>query len=305
MAGFTPSEQRAFLLGSAGVALLLLALYFLIGFDRVEFNEYGLVYDHAWSTVDTTKVYENGLHFIGAFKSFMHYPSTLITFRYSHNDLSVRSQDKLPVQMQASFHFSLNRDSIPFIFENFLDEYEEVYNDIAHHSIRVTASSFNVSDFFDSRQDVIDQMTEDLRTSLAEVGANLYSFEIHSIILPPLLETAIIESTVAAKNRHRATFIRDTTIVEVQKDLAVARIQADITITKAQSECDALLLESEATAHMLRNTSLANLEARINMKNVMGWNFGQLLRHLRHRVIREHNDNRVVLSLPRRFLTSE
>ncbi|KAL0238102.1 hypothetical protein GEMRC1_012575 [Eukaryota sp. GEM-RC1] len=289
------TDRIRFFIGSVIVFLLLIFFYVLIGFERLEFYEYGLRYDTMSATVDLENDYGPGLHYIGAFSEFLTFPSHIITISIPDNSMTVRSRDQLPITMAVRVHYQLKRKAIADIFTRFLQNYEEVFVKMVHHSSTSLKTALASSKLY--------MMI--LTPSLETVGATVPYFDMINFAIPNRVQDAINEARVASKAIQQAVYNQATTRISMEQQLSVADIDAEINLQLATADATATLLAAEARANATINVNTAKLESRLSFKDNLNFNNTQLFTHLKHRIIKNHQVNRIVMTLPKRFIENQ
>ncbi|KAL0205069.1 hypothetical protein P9112_000376 [Eukaryota sp. TZLM1-RC] len=297
------TEKVIFVVGSAIVFGVLLLLYFFLGFSRLDYTEYGLVFDGLSGQIQLDTVYTGGLHWIGPFAEFVTFPS--FTQTRKREEFHVRSSDQLPLRVSIAIHYSFIKEMIPTVYEWVLQDYDSVVWDFMEESISYACLRHNATHFYSKKEEVRQDVFDQLSYDLAYLGITVEDFALFSFELPERVTKAIEEAEEAGKVLRKEEWVKERRIVESEQELVVAEKNAEILLVEAQAMRDALIMDAEATANMYRNVSLSRLEARHNVKNALGFDTSQLFKHLKHLIVREHQDDRVMMELPERFLKKE
>lgn len=239
-------ENKGCFCGVCGASTVLVIVILIISsFSNLEPTEVGLRYKGAACSIDKTEIFQGGRHFLGPSQSFFIFPKTTQIIKFSRDAgsddtyLQARTSDGLAVQLQVSFNYRLKLDvsEINSLYMKFLDEPKKFYIRFARQAIRDAASEFAVFDYFANRDAVISKMQQRVRESLGEVHANLESFNLLNVMVPPEFQSSIERTEIAKQSIELA-----------ENDLANEKLLASNTINKARKEKDAVRFRMQAQA---------------------------------------------------------
>ena len=124
------------------------------GYEKVKTNHFGLDRSTFSGEIDTTKIYEQGRHWIGFMHEFILFPATQQTIQFytsEENAVTGRTQDGLWISLDVSFQYKLVKDAIVSLYQNFGETYNDVFWQFARDVIRDVASTYTAIEFFNNR----------------------------------------------------------------------------------------------------------------------------------------------------------
>ena len=122
----------SFLKGLGCGALFYAFFYFFI-FDTLEPNEWGIAYSRTSVSIDSSRVYGGGRHYIGLFSYFIKFPTTLQSIEFSNRTsatsapLRTRTKEGLSLNLHISFQYRLLDDELVQLFERWNVGYEQSF----------------------------------------------------------------------------------------------------------------------------------------------------------------------------------
>lgn len=105
----------------------------------------GFVRHKTTGTVDTSKVYFGGRHWIGVMNMFKKFPADLQTIVY--NRVEIFNNEKLAVNMTCALHYKLRPDELHLLFDTYDVLFKPVIKGTALAAIKSKAPQFTVNQF--------------------------------------------------------------------------------------------------------------------------------------------------------------
>ena len=109
-------------------------------------------------TVDTSKVYFGGRHWIGIMHVFKKFPADLQTIVY--NRVEIFNNEKLAVNMTCALHYKLRPDELHLLFDTYDVLFKPVIKGTALAAIKSKAPQFTVNQFRLNRSFVARTLSE-------------------------------------------------------------------------------------------------------------------------------------------------
>jgi regulator of protease activity HflC (stomatin/prohibitin superfamily) len=224
-------------------------------------NEYGLLKNTISGGISLS-VSRGGIHLTGPFKSFLVFPATQQTLVFAPligdrgpivtragggaNDPSGSGQD---VTISCAFQFKLFADKLREAYMNF-GSYEGTRDRImllVANKIAVTAQSFPSTDYWQTRQQISDQMLKDINATLVEnVGAQAVRFELMRIDFNVQFEQQITATQVAEETKD--INLHEQQVQRVVQEIAVMTAENEARIANIAAEGRAMSKEIMANA---------------------------------------------------------
>lgn len=294
------SKKQLTVVGWIALSLLAMLLIFamvtpFIMYDKVDENEYGLLYS-TWEKklVDDT-VYEGGRHFTGFMKEFITFPVTQQTIQFftsEGNSVNSRTLDGLEIFLDVSFQYQLQKDSIFNLYKQFGTNYEATFWRVARDVIRDTASSYDAIQFFTNRT-LIGQVIEDnMVAELEGTYATLVpAFQMLDISLPASFEDALERLEVAKREIEIATEQQAEALIRAETLIIEAEAEAQITILEAEAGAEAFLIMIEAQAEAVDITLTQQTESYYALAQALNLTSAELLSYLWIQALTEVGEN--------------
>jgi len=244
--------------GACVVILILIIVLIAIGCQQLGANEVGLDYSGVTLTIDTSQLYDSGLHFLGPNHKFLVYRKDVqeIDMRDTNN-LIARTVDGLQVQLDSRifFRLSITKENLASLYLMFGDDFLTPYQDIARSVIRDVAANFTAFEFWTYRDLIQSTMESALRLKLDDFYCALEQFLLSNFELPVAFQEAITQTEVA--KQIISSYDSWTISNRTQIDAAVQQFRdhtAPVRIQQANTTAQAFLLGVDADIQTLKLT---------------------------------------------------
>ena len=258
------------------VATFLLA--FALGgcqYTEIEPGEVGVTTD--WGEL-TGWVYDSGFHW-HAPGIDVHVLSTQVRIidMSGENRITALSQDRLPMGLDITVQYQMNRAQAPQVYQNFRDDLDDrIVVPSAREAVRDVMAHFNAEQAIQQRDQLGPQMSATLTTSIghvlqnAGVGANavhIIGVQVRNVTLPEEIQ-ASIQRIQHARNgaQERAQQVR---VAEQEAARAAAEARGAAAVAQIQANQAAAVREtaSTAAAAAIRITAEANADANRSLSS--------------------------------------
>lgn len=197
-------SAKAGICGCCFVAIVIIAAVWVSwAFETISPIEYGIVYNTISKSIDTSKVYDGGWHYVGFTSSFLKFPATIQNVEFtnyagaeSRPIANARTQEGLSVTLHISFQYKLMRDNVGDLYNDFTNQYERTFITRARGAIIEESSKYNSAEYWTNRKVIGAAMKKLVNEKLKEAFATCESLQILSIDFPEQREDAIINSQV-------------------------------------------------------------------------------------------------------------
>ena len=291
--------------------VLIIILVFTLGiglffsFKSVGATQYGLKINWINKRIDENP-YGPGFHYIGLENTFIIFPSTAqeITFfepdltddvKDSTSPLDSRSADGLLIEIQLSFHYRLNKDTIYDLYKTFAKRYETAISGQARSTLRDSAAQFTAIEFFYNRLEIASEMQAALSVALEGLYATVAFFQLREFDLPDDFEASIRAVQIAQQDVEAAKYEQAAAIVRAETQIYEAMALKNATIVNAEASAEAFLIDINAQAEAINITLTATQLAYYGMAQQLNWTSTELLTYLWIQAILEHDESMLII----------
>jgi len=234
-----PNGPQTALCLTALLLVGIIALLIGLGFSKLEVNEVGLDYSANSLTVDLSKLYSNGMYFLGVGHYFIRYPKRQIEKKFEGSTRIVgRTNDGLQVDIEVSiiYRFDPTIDNLASLYLMFKEDVEEPIEHISRSVIRDVASTYTAYQFWAERDAVTRSMRERLGERMLDIFVILETVVLSDFRLPSRFQTVIDETEVQRQEKEK-----------VQYDMSKMEQSTNATILQAQEQVKRIKLDTIAS----------------------------------------------------------
>lgn len=249
--------------GTCCCVMIVSVILIVLGFSKLSVNEVGLNYSANSLTINTDKLYTNGIHFIGVGHSFVKYPKRQLELNMEGSRAIVsRSNDGLQVTISTKILYSLEIevDALASLYLMFKEDFEVPIENICRSVIRDAASEFTAFQFWTNRSDIETAMTVALTTRLDDIFVKVETFLLSSYELPTKFKKAIEVTEVQRQEMNKVEFEVD----KVKQQTQALVLKADETVLQIETLTEGIVegirLAADAEIFKLNNS----IEQEIN-----------------------------------------
>ena len=288
---------------SCVVFTVLLVSSILIGlsFGVLQSTESGIDYNTITQSLDTSKVWTNGRHFIGLGHEFIIFPNNLQTISFP--DEHCRTSDGLLVTLSVEFQYQLmGGDTLFTLYADWGTEYDSGYRSLARDSIRTVAAKYTAFDFFERREAISAAMQVDLHTILTTSHhATVELFQLQNINLPEAFQESIQATEIARQEIQRVTNVQEQEVINAQTKIIEAKASAEILGVQAKNEAAGYIAQKSAEAYSIGVKLEAEKNAYTALKATLGFTNEELLTYVwvKNLESRQESDSgKLVMKIP-------
>lgn len=212
------------------VTIILVAL----GFSKLSVNEVGIDYSANSLTLNTNKLYSNGIHFLGVGHSFIKYPRRQLELNMDNsNNIVARSRDGLKVTLGVKILYTLvtEIDALASLYLMFREDYTVPVKHISRSVIRDVASQFTGFQFWIERANVSLAMEIALRDRLADIFVKVDTFLLSSYTLPSNYQNEIQRTEIQNQEMNKVVYELD----QVEQKTQGVLLQAAETVKQIEA----------------------------------------------------------------------
>ena len=205
-----------------------------------------------------------GLHWVVPFlENVKRYPISRQTYTMSivssegavqgDNSISARTSDGQEVVIDASIIFAIDPSEVVKVNIEWQDRYiNDVVRPLARGAIRDSVSQYGVQEVYSTkRSDLIQKMTDQLSTKLAQNGLTLVDFVLRNITFSPEYAASVEQKQIAEQQAQQAKFVVEQRKQEAEQARQVAQGQADASVINAKGQANSRIIQAEAKSTAL------------------------------------------------------
>lgn len=231
---------------------ILSVILFAVSFDTLAPDEMGILYNNIYKTIDESKVYTEGRHFLGLGNSYIKYPRSVILIDFkSGKSLNIFTREGQGMTVDVSVLYRRDPSRLLEVYKNFtenLDFHHKFLVGIAEATIKGVTPTYTAMQFFKERKAISSTIKSKLGAIFSAYGAELHSVQLRKVVIPTVFEDVVTSKTVAAQQEILEGFTRNVTLTKASTEIIKALAQADIKLIQANAAATAKLIKVKAEA---------------------------------------------------------
>ncbi|CAJ1376322.1 unnamed protein product, partial [Effrenium voratum] len=280
--------MQPWLIGVVVTSVVLMTVLFVLSFDSLEYQEYGLNCNYLSESVEK-EPYSAGRYYLGITNRFLKFPRTVksIAFINDWNEgqqgpaLMSRTRDGLTVQLEVSFQYQLKFDELYDMWSILGLDYEKTFVRMAIEQLTTATTNHNAHFFFRNRTFVSMEMHKVLDDHFQKHGfAEVPFFQLRTVHLPNEFEDAIRETQVQEQHIAIARLEQLTKKVSYGTEVLKAKQAVQKLHNEAAGEAQAIATKNSAYCQQYKLTQQLQAEALKNVAASTTWETGELLDYL-------------------------
>jgi regulator of protease activity HflC (stomatin/prohibitin superfamily) len=244
-------EKGALICLATCVVLSLIVILLLISMDSIEPLNYGIQYNKITKSI-STETYENGRYIMLPWKTFITYPSNLVTIEFSDNrgataePLQTRTIEGLGLTLYVSFQYEINRTHIPDLYNMNNLNYHSTFVRISRDVLLKVGGQYNATNYWTSRTAIGDEMKKALDTELIKAYARCRFLQILRIDLPKTYEDSIVATQVEVQKTNMRKFEQTAELIRQNISVIVSDADYQIKVINATGNANATIIKQQA-----------------------------------------------------------
>lgn len=244
--------------------------------------KYGLAKNKITGTVDLANSFGPGRYWIGFWKEFIEFPSTLNTIEFSDetpeegvqhlSKLVSRDKEGKQIYLDVSIQYRLKKDSLGQIYKDMTTLYEDVYISDLRDRLSKAANEFTISQAWTDYTFVVDRMFSKCKIMLAVKGAECWGLQLWAVSVASEYEVQLIKTQVQKQKRETSKAQLKQAEVRAVTGRLLASFSKDIKIVNAQATANKITIEREAVAKAESNLIEAQAAILKIIKNTVSLN---------------------------------
>ncbi len=270
-------------------------------YEKIEENQMGLLRNSFTGKVDTTTVYESGLHMVGLTGEFILFPKTIETILYKNGEgsdsghLTITSFDGIDISLEISFDYKLIPSQIGDLYTNYTENYEARYVQKGRSVLRDVASTFKSTEFIQNRTMIGNVMADNLSEAFTTFYAHVFNFNLRDIQLPENIVAGWESIQLEILKQQEELEANQTAIIKGQTEKYLTELAAELAIIEAENDAEVLLINIQAQTEAVNITLTIEADALAELAATMGFNSTEMLDYLWIQAISELDDGVVII----------
>jgi regulator of protease activity HflC (stomatin/prohibitin superfamily) len=268
------------------VNFILIILFFPCTVVQLGQFRYGLVKNKITGTVDLENSFSPGRYWIGFWKEFITFPSTLNTIEFSDDKpedgvqhlskLVSRDNEGKQIYLDVSIQYRLLKPALGKIYANMTTLYEDVYISDLRDRLSKAANEFTISQAWTDYNYVVNTMFSKCKAMLANKGAECWGLQLWGVSVTEQYENLLIKTQVQKQKKETSTAQMLQAQVRAITQTDLATFTRDIKIVNAQATANRINIEREAVSKAEANLVEAQAQVlkiikdTVNLNNASG-----------------------------------
>eukprot|EP00929_Paragymnodinium_shiwhaense_P000561 TRINITY_DN100804_c0_g1_i1.p1 TRINITY_DN100804_c0_g1~~TRINITY_DN100804_c0_g1_i1.p1 ORF type:complete len:409 (-),score=99.83 TRINITY_DN100804_c0_g1_i1:173-1399(-) len=240
------------------LSTILIILFFPCTVTQLGQFKIGLARNTVTGVVDMDTTYMPGRYWIGFWREFIEFPSTLNTIEFSDEKpeagvqhltiLRSRDKDGKQIFLDVSIQYKLKPDKLGQIYREMTTQYEDVYISELRDSLSKTGNKFAIEDAWKNYSMVVSMMRKSCEDVLSNRHADCWGLQLWGIRLDAKYEEKLIKTQVQKQAQRTALARLDNAKVRAETEAELAEYASRIKVIEQEATSQKYRLEKEATA---------------------------------------------------------
>jgi len=274
------APRQAFIIAAALLVVGVLMFTLSAGLVTIEPQERGVVISYLSPKGYREQALQPGLRWIlPYFEHVVTYSISKQTYTMSiaasegqmvgDDSVAARTSDGQEIFVDASVIYQIDPDQVITVHIAWQNRYpDELVRPQTRGIIRNVVAQYKVEEVITSRRaQIIQQISDELRTKLAENGISLVDFVLRNITFSSEYAASVEQKQIAEQQALQAAYVVQQKQQEAQQAIEIAKGQAESVKIKAEGEAQARIIQAQAEAQAL---ALIN-EAIKNNPNLLSY----------------------------------
>jgi len=261
---------------------ILIILFFPCTVTQVGQFKYGLAKNKITGTVDLENSFAPGRYWIGFWKEFIEFPSTLNTIEFSDEKpekgvqmlsrLVSRDNEGKQIKLDVSIQYRLVQKNLGTIYKQMTTLYEDVFISELRDRLSKAANQFTISQAWSDYNFVVNTMFEKCKIVLAARGAECWGLQLYGVKLSDQYEKQLIKTQVTTQSQETAQAKKIQLLTRAATQKILAKFTRDITMVKGREQAQRINIERTAVAKAEGNLVEAQSKVLMIIKDTVNLN---------------------------------
>jgi len=306
------------------VNFILIILFFPCTVTQIGQFKYGLAKNKITGTVDLESSFGPGRYWIGFWKEFIEFPSTLNTIEFSDDKpeagvkhlskLTTQDQKGNPMYLDVSIQYRLMKPQLGKIYRNMTTLYEDIYISDLRDQLSKAANQFSIKQAWTQYSFVLKTMFDKCKEILAKKGAECWGLQLWGIAVSEEYQRDLIRTQVQTQKRETSKAQLRQAEVRAQTGAQLAAFTRDIQLVNANATANQITIERQASAAAEANLVRAQAEVigiikkTVNLVKASGGTYtgsaslaylsdAQLVTYQKYVMLQEQEQSHVIVDL--------
>lgn len=281
------SKATVFCTGCFIVNFICLILFFPCTLQQLGQFKYGLIRNKVSGYVDLSKTYEPGRYWIGFWKEFVEFPSTLQTIEFADEKpeagvqhlsvLKSRDKDGKIIHLDISVQYKLKKDFLGLLYKDMLLEYENIFIAELRDQFAKAANLYAIEDAWLNYDSIVELMQLRCEDSLKKRYTDCWGVQLWGVALTKGYEAKLIETQVKKQAAKTQTASKINAQVRATTQVLLAEYQKNITILRSGGDAEKYTIVRGAYGTAQANLVSAQAKAVQIVKNLVCPGYAKVL----------------------------
>jgi len=306
------------------VNFILIILFFPCTVTQIGQFKYGLAKNKITGTVDLDTSFGPGRYWIGFWKEFIEFPSTLNTIEFSDDKpekgvqhlskLVSRDNEGKQIFLDISIQYRLLQPSLGKIYREMTTLYEDIYISDLRDQLSKAANQFSIAQAWTEYKFVVETMFFRCKEVLAKKGAECWGLQLWGVSVSQQYEDQLVKTQVQKQKKETAKAQTLQAQVRAETGFQLAAFTRDIKIVNAGASAEKIMIEREAIAKAEANLVQAQaqilglIKSNVNLISASGGSYNgnmsmaymsdeQLVTYQKYVMLQEHQQSHIIVDL--------
>merc|ERR1711907_27287 len=196
--------------------------------SRLEFYEAGLLARKSTGTLDRSKVWTSGLHFVGPDFGFKTFPTNLQEF---NQKVSVWSKSGggdagTTLDLDISFQYKLRTNDIAKLYAKVARNFKPLVEVNAQDAIKNTAPLYGANDYLSKRTEIESAFMTNVSKAIGNtMFCDLADLQLRKIGMTAELQATKLTAALQVESNEKEKYVQQKTLISEQTSLDVLKIE--------------------------------------------------------------------------------
>jgi len=253
------------------VNFVIIILFFPCTLTQLGQFKIGLIRNKVTGFVDLERPFEPGMYWIGFWKDFVEFPSTIQTIEFSNEKpeegvlhmevLKARDKDGKQVFLDISIQYQLAPENLGKIYKEMLLGYEDIFISELRDQFAKAANLFAIQDAWLNYKSVVELMRVRCEAVLQKRFAKCWGLQLWGVGLTKRYETKLIKTQVKTQAQKTALAEKVQAEVRATTQVLMAEYKKNVTILRSSGTAEKYMIEQLAYATAQANIISAQAKA--------------------------------------------
>jgi len=268
---FSNSQRTCYIGCFSVVGLILFILFIPCTITQLGQKKLALAKNTVTGVVDLHQTFVPGRYWIGFWRTFLEFPSTLNTIEFSDEVpetgvemlgvLRSRDQDGKRIFLDLSLQYRLKPSQLGMLYSKLQLNYESVYISALRDALSKVGNKFAIARVWENYSEINDMMKAACKETLADMHAECWDLQLWRVRLEERYEDALVRTQVRKQAQKTEEARKMHSAVRAKTQVVLAEYRKNITVIESTGIAQKYQLERAAAATAEAN--IIQLEADV------------------------------------------